>query len=180
MGNSATSAVNGDDDFAEFDGIETLGYRVLGVQPNSPSSKAGLVSFFDFIVGADGEMLLGSGEDLKEGDEYADIDFPMLLRANKGKPVQLLVWNIKCQEKRLVELIPNDDWPGAGLLGVTIRLDNYGGADERLIRVLSMEENSPAQTAGLIPMQDYLLGTTAVSFASADILANTLNENLKR
>jgi hypothetical protein len=40
MGNSAPSASHDeheDDDYAEqFDGIETLGYRVLGVQPNSP------------------------------------------------------------------------------------------------------------------------------------------------
>lgn len=34
------------------------GYRVLGVQPNSPASKVGLVSFFDFIIGADGEMCM--------------------------------------------------------------------------------------------------------------------------
>lgn len=33
----------------------SCGYRVLGVQPNSPASKVGLVSFFDFIVAADGE-----------------------------------------------------------------------------------------------------------------------------
>ena len=47
MGNSATSPINEaggrhdyDDDYAEqFDGIETLGYRVLGVQPNSPGKK---------------------------------------------------------------------------------------------------------------------------------------------
>ena len=38
------------------------------------AAKAGLVSFFDFIVGANGEMLLGSGEGLEEGDEYDDID----------------------------------------------------------------------------------------------------------
>ncbi len=30
----------------------TLGYRVLGVQPNSPASEANLVSVFDFIVAA--------------------------------------------------------------------------------------------------------------------------------
>jgi hypothetical protein len=99
MGNSAPTAAADGDDLAEFDGIETLGYRVLGVQPNSPgesvrhfigptielefthyiyipntASKAGLVSFFDFIVGANGEMLMGSGEDLEEGEEYDDID----------------------------------------------------------------------------------------------------------
>jgi hypothetical protein len=73
MGNSPPIAED-DDDFAEFDGIETLGYRVLGVQPQSPASKAGLVSFFDFIVGANEEMLLGSGENLEEGEEYNDID----------------------------------------------------------------------------------------------------------
>jgi hypothetical protein len=136
MGNSAPSAdrdENGDgDDYAEqFDGIETLGYRVLGVQPNSPgtrtlrnlffvvindastthaeiyacwlcdtthlsmhfcfstASQAGLVSFFDFIVGANEQMLLGSGEGLEDGEEYDDVDFPGLLRENIGKPVQL-------------------------------------------------------------------------------------------
>ena len=93
------------------------------------------------------------------------------------KATRTVVWNIKCQEKREVELIPDDDWPGAGLLGVTIRLDNYGGADERLIKVLSVEEKSPASIAGLVPMQDYLLGTTIVSFASTDILATTLYES---
>lgn len=89
----------------------------------------------------------------------------------------IVVWNIKSQEKREVELVPNDDWPGAGLLGVTIRLDNYGGADERLIRVLEVEQNSPASIAGMVPMQDYLLGTTAVSFESTKVLATVLHRN---
>lgn len=37
-------------------GCQTLqvGYRVLGVQPNSPAAVGGLVSFFDFIVAAKG------------------------------------------------------------------------------------------------------------------------------
>ena len=33
---------------------DKVGYRVLGVQPNSPAAKGGLVSFFDFIVAANG------------------------------------------------------------------------------------------------------------------------------
>lgn len=97
MGNSSSSSAapgdNGDldnDGYAQqFDGIETLGYRVLGVQPNSPASEAGLVSFLDFIVGADERMLLGSGEGLQEGEEYDDVDFPALLRDAVGRTVDL-------------------------------------------------------------------------------------------
>ena len=89
-----------------------------------------------------------------------------------------VVWNIKSQEQRFVDLIPNDDWGGAGLLGVTIRLDNYGGADERLIRVLEVEEDSPASVAGLVPMKDFLLGTTALAFGSTQILASVLENHI--
>lgn len=92
MGNAESGEEHGaldNGDMDPFDGIETLGYRVLGVQPNSPAAKAGLVSFLDFIVGANGEMLLGSGEDLEEGEEYDDVDFPDLLASNKDKAVEL-------------------------------------------------------------------------------------------
>lgn len=175
MGNEASTFDDGyPDEFAKFDGIETLGYRVLGVQPNSPAARAGLVSFLDFLVGANGKMLLGSGEGLEEGDEYDDIDFPALLKENENKDVELLVHNIKSNSQRMVTIKPVSDWGGAGLLGVTIRLDNYGGADERLIRVLSVEHNSPAQIAGLCPMTDFLLGTTSASFESDKVLAEVL------
>ena len=31
---------------------ESVGYRVLGVQADSPAANAGFVSFFDFIIAA--------------------------------------------------------------------------------------------------------------------------------
>jgi hypothetical protein len=77
-----------DDPYDPFDGADTLGYRVLGVQPNSPASRAGLVSFLDFLVGANQQMLLGSGQDLEDGEEYDDVDLPALLEENKDKPIE--------------------------------------------------------------------------------------------
>mmetsp|Transcript_14022 Transcript_14022/g.22078 ORF Transcript_14022/g.22078 Transcript_14022/m.22078 type:complete len:409 (-) Transcript_14022:453-1679(-) len=176
MGNDASSPESPayPDEFTKFEGIETLGYRVLGVQPNSPAATAGLVSFLDFLVGCNGEMLMGSGEGLEEGDEYEDIDFPSLLKDNVGKELELLVHNIKSNSQRLVKITPSATWGGSGLLGVTIRLDDYGGADERLIRLLSCEHNSPAAIAGLVPMNDYLLGTTSTSFDSDQKFAEVL------
>jgi hypothetical protein len=82
-----------------------------------------------------------------------------------------VVWNIKSQSARLVQLIPSDTWGGAGLLGVTIRLDNYAGAEDRLIRVLSVEPHSPAAIAGLQPEKDFLLGTTHQTLDTVDRLA---------
>jgi hypothetical protein len=99
MGNSASSNDHSNHDWDEFDGIDTLGYRVLGVQPESPASAAGLVSFFDFIVGADEKMLLDAGENLTEGDEYNDVDFPALLQEHLNKPLELceLVLERECR-----------------------------------------------------------------------------------
>jgi hypothetical protein len=94
MGNAESVSARGgyddshDDPYDPFEGADTLGYRVLGVQPNSPASAAGLVSFLDFLVGANQRMLLGSGEDLEDGQEYDDVDLPGLLEENKDKSIE--------------------------------------------------------------------------------------------
>ena len=183
MGNEASTY---DDPEDKFDGIDTLGYRVLGVQPNSPASSAGLVSFFDFLVGCNGRMLLGrsideEGNEIDEDDpDYDDVDFPALLRESIGVELDMLVWNIKSQTQRIVKLTPSKDWGGTGLLGVTIRLDDYAEADERLIRVLSVEHNSPAVIAGLEAEADYLLGTATVSFDTDAALAGVLRQHVDK
>jgi hypothetical protein len=91
-----------------------------------------------------------------------------------------VVWNIKSQQQRLVQLVPSDTWGGAGLLGVTIRLDNYGGAEDRLIRVLSVQDQSPAAIAGLVGERDFLLGTTHQTFDSTSTLASILRQHEDR
>ena len=84
MGNSESSYYDGgppsDDQLAES---ETLGYRVLGVQPHSPASCAGLVSFLDFLVGCEGNLLLSNDE------EVPDVDFVQVLKDNVGKALEL-------------------------------------------------------------------------------------------
>ena len=91
----------------------------------------------------------------------------------------VVVWNLKAQDQRIVTLRPRDGWGGAGLLGVTIRLDNYGGAEERLVRVLEVEPYSPAADCGLMDDgTDYLLGTTAVALETTDVLASVLHQHI--
>jgi hypothetical protein len=77
-----------------------------------------------------------------------------------------------------------NSWGGAGLLGVTIRLDNYAGAEDRFIRVLSVDTengNSPASVAGLsADGTDFILGTTHHTINSLSHFAQLLNENVDR
>jgi hypothetical protein len=102
MGNGASGGGGEEDDPLDpFDGIDTLGYRVLGVQPDSPAAAAGLVSFLDFLVGVNDKMLLGSGAELQPGEEYDDVDLPALLEENKGVEVEFctLGWCIQTKNQ---------------------------------------------------------------------------------
>ena len=90
-----------------------------------------------------------------------------------------MVFNIKSQETRLCYVTPSDSWGDSqdGLLGVTIRVDSYANAEENLLRVLYVEDNSPAQVAGLKAESDYMLGTKSATLASSDILFQVLQHN---
>jgi len=87
---------------------------------------------------------------------------------------------MKSKTQRVIQLTPSNQWDGTGLLGVTIRADDYAAAEDNLLRILYVEKNSPAAIAGLTPMTDYLLGTTTESFENEDILANVLQRHVDR
>ncbi|CAN0458065.1 unnamed protein product, partial [Ectocarpus sp. 12 AP-2014] len=143
------------------------GYRVLGVQPNSPASKVGLVSFFDFIVAADGVRL-----------EVLDNTFIEMIKASVDKPLPLTVYNYKSMTTRDVTITPSSSWGGQGMLGVTIRFDTYHNADDNLVRVLEVVPGSPSHIAGLQPEHDYLLGTAERVFKDPDILFEEVTAHL--
>jgi hypothetical protein len=144
-----------------------VGYRVLGVQPNSPASQIGLVSFFDFIVAANGVPLTA-----------LDNTFIELIKASEDKPLPLKVYNCKSRTFRELELIPSRNWPGEGMLGVTIRFDVYHNAEECLCHVTDVDPESPADLAGLIPGKDYLLGTLEKDFKTPEILYDELRAHI--
>ena len=154
MGNSAGKSV------------DQNGFRVLGVQPSSPAAQVGLVSFFDFIVAANDVPLQTAAV------EY----FVTLIREFEDRPLPLRVYNCKNHSLREVTLVPSKNWPGEGRLGVAIRYDCYSGAEEALCRILTVEPNSPAELAGLIPSSDYLLGTQEQAFVDTDSLGKELEK----
>lgn len=147
--------------------IESVGYRVLGVQPNSPASNAELVSFFDFVVAANNYPL-----------KVLDQKFVEMIKESESRPLPLTIFNIKSETTRDVVITPQRNWGGQGMLGVTIRFDSYWRADEALVRVLEVLPDSPADDAGLEANNDYLLGTAEVVFKDTETLYEEVKKSL--
>ena len=138
---------------------------MLGVQPSSPASNVGLVSFFDFLVSANGESL---------GHKNVD-HLVNLIKSFNERELSFEVYNCKNHTVRTVKLVPSKKWTGGeGRLGVAIRYDRWTDAEFLLCRVLQVEVDSPADLAGLIPNSDYILGTQEVAFTDTEMLQREL------
>ncbi|CAK4686154.1 hypothetical protein LEN26_020816 [Aphanomyces euteiches] len=151
----------------EAQGGSHFGFRVLGIQENSPASVVGFVSFFDFILSANGIRL-----------DTKDSTFMELIARSEDKAMQLSVYNVKSQQTRDLFLTPSRKWPGKGMLGVTIRFDSFEGADDHLLHVLEVAKKSPADVASLEPEADYLLGTPERVFRDPEDLYDEIVDHL--
>lgn len=128
------------------------GYRVMKVFQGSPASRSGLAPFEDFILAVNGALV-----------DADNASLAAVLRANEGKELALVVWNVVDAARRDVALRPVK-WNGPGLLGAAVRYEPVAGAADCVHRVLDVLPGSPADDAGLVPRTDYVVGTPAEVF----------------
>mgnify|MGYP006437220279 FL=1 len=76
-----------------------------------------------------------------------------------------------------VTVLPSSGWGGVGLLGATIRFNNYEEADKYVWQVLEVYPNSPAAVGGIMPKVDYLVGTSEGLFRSDNDLETIVSNN---
>ncbi|KAF0026437.1 hypothetical protein F2P81_021174 [Scophthalmus maximus] len=146
---------------SEVPGGGTEGYHVLRVQENSPSHRAGLEPFFDFIISICDVRLNKDNDALKE-----------LLKMNVERPIKMLLYSSKSMAVRETSVTPSNMWGGQGLLGVSIRFCSFEGANENIWHVLEVEPNSPASLAGLRAHADYIIGADSVTNESEDLFSH--------
>jgi hypothetical protein len=60
----------------------------------------------------------------------------LVLNANVDKPVKLLVYSMKTQSVRELNLVPTKHWGGQGVLGVSIRFCSFEKANENVWHIL--------------------------------------------
>jgi len=146
---------------------EVGGVRVFKVSPDSPAAEAGLEFFFDFIVEINGAKM----------DPDSTEQFSKKIQESENGEAKLLVYNGRAHTTREVIVKPRK-WGGTGLLGAKVRYDSVEEDENQGIRVLEVFPNSPAAHAGLLPFQDFLLGTAQTVFHELDELVAVVTQNM--
>ncbi|KAG0704270.1 GRASP55/65 PDZ-like domain-containing protein [Suillus ampliporus] len=142
--------------------------HVLRVTSSSPASQTSIEPFFDFIVGFD-----GSDTFYAEGNMDAT-ELERIVEEHEEKTLNLLVWNSKTRTTRVVPIVPSRGWalaqqasipqddaensPQPSLLGLSMRMCEFENATNNVWHVLEVLEGSPAESAGLVPYGDWIIG----------------------
>ncbi|KAF7314309.1 Golgi reassembly stacking protein 2 [Mycena kentingensis (nom. inval.)] len=141
------------------DSAPSTALHVLRVSPNSPASKTSIEPLFDFVAGFEDDSLTST------------IDVAALERIvanHENNTLNLLVWNAKSRETRVVPVVPSRAWAPPNvdpaqqpsLLGLSLRMCAPEVALDTVWHVLDVLEGSPAESAGLVPYGDYITGWT--------------------
>ncbi|SAM76768.1 related to GRH1-acetylated protein, involved in ER to Golgi transport [Ustilago bromivora] len=150
------------------------GYHVVRVAAGSPAHLAGIEPFFDFCVGIDG-VALDPTKDVDGAGDTAGLGAWKSLEEREGTQVMLDVWNSKRQQLRQVAIVPSRQWSSQpstssingtsseatsqpSLLGLSLRLCNPSQALLHVWHILEILEGSPAESAGLVPFGDFVIG----------------------
>ncbi len=124
-----------------------MGYRIISVDAGSPIASHNVEPMLDFIVYPDSGVQAGE-----------ETSFEEFLGKNENRQIDITLYNIATRRVRKIQIVPKK-WSGNGLLGATIRLEDFANAHTRVMRVLNIYLNSPLHHAGLQPKKDYILGT---------------------
>jgi len=160
----------------------TRALHVLRVTPSSPASKTTIEPFFDFVVGFEGDSL----SSVNTIDAF---QLEKIVEQHEGRILNLLVWNSKNKQTRgedpcsfsprsslmhvsVVPIAPSRTWSQLdappqnqessqpSLLGLSMRMCEPEIATDNVWHVLDVLEGSPAESAGLVPMGDWILGSS--------------------
>ncbi|KAN0060626.1 hypothetical protein ACQY0O_007284 [Thecaphora frezii] len=170
----------------DSDDAPKQGYHVVRVAAGSPAHLAGIEPFFDFCVGIDG-VALDPSRDVDGDRTSSDSAAPSStsnaglgawksLEEREGTEVILNIWSSKRQELREVRIVPSRTWSSSSttssassqpsLLGLSLRLCNPSLALSHVWHILEILEGSPAESAGLVPFGDFVIGWTGGTLKS--------------
>lgn len=160
--------------------------HVLRVTPLSPASRTTIEPYFDFVVGFEGDSLSSDHnidvlqlERIVEQLEGRTLNLLIWNSKNqhtRGTAGLIISVFMGLAFYLVVPIIPSRAWsqsqpdstgsqnhdpeppPQPSLLGLSMRMCEPQNATENVWHVLDVLEGSPAESAGLVPMGDWILG----------------------
>ena len=128
-----------------------FGYHVLRVKPDSPASKATLVSYFDYIVAVNDQLVVEDNQALLANAAKNSLD----------QPLNLSVYNSRNDSLRRLSIVPSLNWGDehGGMLGCSVRFVECSNAQDRVWHILSVAPGGSAERAGLCSDTDYIIAS---------------------
>jgi hypothetical protein len=139
------------------------GYQVARVLANSPAHVAGLLPYFDIIIGMDGMPL----------DRDHKTQFQSYVTKNLEKDITLSVYNLRIRALRDVVVTPTTNWGGVGVLGCSLNWETAERCIENTWHIVEVFQGSPAAASDLVPIRDYLLGMQTAEEETITMFSDT-------
>ena len=159
----------------ETTNITQFGFRIYKLIKNGPLDKAGIKEITDFII--------PPREVLFQKNTFKDWIVSIADQTIKIKIYSLLTRNFK-----IIEVKTNKSDSKEGILGASVKFENYENADKKLLHITSVLENSFAKNKlGLNENEDYIIAvkgknTNVISlnneeYNPLEILNNIISNN---
>ena len=126
--------------------IRKYGLRIYTIIKNGPLDKGGAKELSDFIIPSEEVM-------------SRQMDFDEWLKTHANKEVNISLYSLLTKKIREIKITTNPIGSKDGILGASVKKENWTIANKNVLHITSVEENSFAQKElGLVPFEDYIVG----------------------
>ena len=152
------------------------GFRIYKLIKEGPLAKGGAKEFIDFII--------PPPQVLDKPNSFND-----WILSISDKTITLKLYSLLYRNFRYIEIKTNPSGSKDGILGASVKYENFENADKNLLHIISVSENSFAKNKlGLIPEDDYIIAAKPVNtpiiplnkaeFNPIEILNIIINSNI--
>jgi hypothetical protein len=120
-------------------------------------------------------VLAANGHTFEREDEAFKT---ILSQSSASVPVHLVVYNLRDERTRLVQLAPQVSSSGQQVVGISIRFTDFQTVYEHVWHVLDVYPRSPAVDAGLVARSDFIVGTPDLQFTDSEDFFTYVEANM--
>lgn len=155
--------------------IRKYGLRIYTIIKNGPMDKGGAKELTDFIIPSEEVMT-------------RQMNFEEWVQTHANQEVTISLYSLLTKKFRDIKITTNPIGSKEGVLGASVRKENWTIASKKVLHITSVIENSFAQKElKLIPFEDYIIGVKLKSqpiiplnqeeFSPLDILMEVIRKH---